>query len=454
MGKSLLTRVVVFPVTALAALVTTSIVVQSAGGLLFGIIALISTLVQLVPFADLGLGAAVVNEISSTTDASRRKAVLYTATKRLLIPMVVVLLAAPMGSTFFSWATLLGVTGTSPHEVDMVTSIVVAIFGLSIPFGLGQRVLVGLGKNHIAVALALVTSLTALSLTWLISITPANPVFLAVCPAAASLVAAATTYILAWRMLGTEGISSNFRSIKIGGLFRQATPMIVIMIGIPLAFQTHRILLSLRSGPLELSEYSLTMQFYLPLWSFISVAATSLWPVFSRGRSSGEAQGKKVLHSALILCSLGTMFALLLTFFGSWLGGIVSQGKIELGSSVLMASAVLLFVQSLQQVPGMFLTDTSGLWFQAICIVILSIWTLAAGWLTAPYLGAAGPLLATASGVLLFQIVPGYVRVAKILRGKTTPESVKRGRSGRRRAEKTSSRRPVGVRSRQSVRID
>lgn len=416
MGKSLLTRVIVFPITAFAALLTTSIVVQSAGGLLFGVIALISTLVQLIPFADLGLGAAVINEISSTTDVRRRRAVLYTATRKLLVPMAVVLLVAPLGATLFSWADVLGVAETFPSEVDTATSFVITIFALSIPFGLGQRVLVGLGKNHIGVAMAIVTSLTTLGLTSLISLTPANPIFLALCPAAATFVGAAATYVLAWRLLRPEqGPFNDYRLVEVRGLFRQATPMILIMIGIPLTFQTHRILLSLRSSPLELSEYSLAMQFYLPLWSFISAAAMSLWPVFSRGRSTGESQVKRVLQSAVILTLLGGMLALFIILFGQWVGGVVSQGKIELHSGVLIASAILLVVQSLQQVPGMFLTDTSGLWFQAICILVLSIWTVGVGWLTAPWLGAPGPLLATASGVFLFQLVPGYIRVSQIL---------------------------------------
>lgn len=417
MGKSLLTRIIVFPITAATALLTTSIVVQSAGGLLFGIIALISTIAQLVPFADLGLGAAVINEISGTTDARRRKAVLRTATKKLLIPMVVVLLLSPTGTIFFSWGDLLGLADTSVKDINLVTSLVIAIFGLSIPLGLGQRVLVGLGKNHIGVAIAIVTSLSALSFTWLMSLTPVNPIFLAVCPAAASFVGAATAYISARRMLSPNPrIVDDYKSVVVSGLFRQATPMILIMIGIPLAFQTHRILLSLRSSPLELSEYSLTMQFYLPLWSFISVAATSLWPVFSRGRSDGKSQSRTVVHSAIVLGLLGAAFALFLSGFGSWIGSIVSHGKIELESNVLIAASALLFVQGLQQVPGMFLTDTSGLWFQAVCIVLLSFWTIGVGWWATPFLGASGPLLATASGVIIFQLVPGVMRVTQILR--------------------------------------
>jgi O-antigen/teichoic acid export membrane protein len=431
MAKSLLARVIVFPITAAAALLTTAIVVQSAGGVLFGVIALISTLVQLIPFADLGLGAAVINEVSSTTDVRRRRAVLYSATRKLLIPMAAVLLIAPLGTTFFSWADILGVAEAYPSEVDAVTSVVIAIFGLTIPLGLGQRVLVGLGKNHIGVAMAIVTSLTALVLTWSLSLTPANPIFLALCPAAASFVGAATTYIVAWKLLRSgEDCSDDYRVVKIAGLFRQAAPMILIMVGIPLAFQSHRILLSLRSSPEELSEYSLAMQFYLPLWSFISAAATSLWPVFSRGRSIGESQLKKVLHSLLILGLLGALLALSIVLCGQWVGEIVSQGKIELESSVLIACAILLVVQSLQQVPGMFLTDTSGLWFQAVCIFFLSIWTLGVGWLTVPLLGAAGPLLATASGVLLFQLVPGYMRVGHLLRRRTDVIDVARKGEG------------------------
>lgn len=416
-SKSLITRLLVFPITAAAALLTTSIVVKTAGGVEYGTIALISTLVQLVPFADLGLGAAVINEISATTDARRRLAVFRSAVRKLFLPMAVVVIVAPAGATFFSWAKLLGIDAESVHSVNVTTSLVIAIFGLSIPLGLGQRALVGLGKNHVSVAVAIVTSLGTLALTWTLSQTQLDSIFLAVCPAIASLAGAATAYALAQRLLRRDSADSReYKALKIRGLFRQATPMVVIMIGIPVAFQTHRILLSLRSTPFELSEYSLTMQFYFPMWSFITVAATTLWPIFSRGRSLGENQAKRLLQSLAILACLGGMFALLLAAFGNPIGSIVSNHQISIGPSVLLAAALLLFVQSIQQVPGMFLTDTSGLWFQALCIVFLAIWTLGFGWWATPLLGAMGPLLATASGVVVFQLVPGTVRVMRILR--------------------------------------
>lgn len=416
-GKSLLTRLLVFPVTAAAALLTTSIVVQTAGGVKFGTIALISTLVQLVPFADLGLGAAVINEISATSDIQRRMAVFHSAVRNLFIPMVVVVAVGPAGVFFFSWARVLGIDGESAHGVDVTTALVVAVFGLSIPLGLGQRVLIGLGKNHVGVSIAIVTSLSTLGLTWLLSLTTLDPIFLAACPAAAAVLGAATAYFLAWRLLrSSSGPSKEYRTIRVRGLFRQAAPMVVIMIGIPVAFQTHRILLSLRSDPLELSEYSLAMQFYFPLWSFITVASTSLWPIFSRGRSDGNNQTKSVLQSIVILALLGGLFAVLLFVFGGLLGSIVSNQAISLEQSVLLAAAALLFVQSLQQVPGMFLTDTSGLWFQALCVLFLAIWTIGLGWWITPSLGAVGPLLATTTGVVAFQLVPGAARVIRILR--------------------------------------
>src|SRR6478752_4016355 len=58
-------RLVALPLTGLASLTAQSLVIHDVGAFRFGVISLVATLPLLMPFADLGLSAAVTNAFAS-----------------------------------------------------------------------------------------------------------------------------------------------------------------------------------------------------------------------------------------------------------------------------------------------------------------------------------------------------------------------------------------------------
>ena len=84
-----------------------------------------------------------------------------------------------------------------------------------------------------------------------------------------------------------------------------AAPMFVVMIGLPLALQSDRIVLSPRFDPASLSAYSYVAQLYTPLWSVISVAGLALWPHFAANKLTPAALRKSWSTGLAILSVAG-----------------------------------------------------------------------------------------------------------------------------------------------------
>lgn len=410
-GKSLLARGVTFPITAISGLLTTSIVVASAGSAAYGAVSLISTLFLLLPYADLGLGAAVVNGVASTEHRGERKAYVISAFQFLLIPAMLVCLVGVSGASLFSWSNLLNVRGIEPVQADLATAAAIVLFGISVPLGVGQRALTGLGKNHVSVAITVTTSLVALFSTVIAGLSNlpvgafavAQPLGLLATGLISFIVAAATLRMRPFEFLKASSIS--FRTLS-----AVAGPMLVMMIALALSMQSHRLLISYLGTPADLSEYSLLMQFYVPVWSIIFSGATALWPYFAR--INHTAGNKAPIRRALVVFAIiGFLAALSLVAFSRPIGNLITDGAIQLSTYTLIAGGILIFVQALQQVPGMYFMDISGLRFQVWCTLMLFVLSLGLGlWLT-PVLGSAAPLIATASGVVLAQLVPGFIRM-------------------------------------------
>ncbi|MDY7557698.1 hypothetical protein [Cryobacterium sp. 10C3] len=106
----------------------------------------------MVPYADLGIGAGVINAISMSEvdDPIRTKAV-ASAIRVMLVSMIIVSSLGLLGMTFFSWSEVLSLENSGLGRLDTVTALVIVIFAATIPMGIGQRVLLALMMNPIAI---------------------------------------------------------------------------------------------------------------------------------------------------------------------------------------------------------------------------------------------------------------------------------------------------------------
>lgn len=401
-----LVRLGTLPLTIGGSLVSAWIIVHDIGASGYAAVALVTTLILLVPFADLGISAPVVNAIA----ASRRDRV---RTVRLAwswlwsISLMWSMVAIGIGR-LIGWDRLLG---TSVDGAVVTCSLV--IFAVAIPFGIGYRLLIGLGRVALASGLQGVFPVVTICLT-LVGYSAEQPEVYLVTPASAQLVTAVVTFVVARRAAGPEFIWSWAglgRRKEVARLLGGGLPMLVISLGLAAALQSHRIVLSHNSSDTELTHYALAATFYAPVWGLASTVGMQLWSYFASTRADGHPADVRTVfvHRWFEFLALGLGLAAVLLVAGPILAGLLYGADVPM--MVWISFAILLVVQCAHMPAGMYLTENSELARQAAGIICMAVAALASSLWSARVLGAPGPILASALAIAAFQLLPGLFMV-------------------------------------------
>lgn len=400
-------KAVVLPFSAGSALLCAYLIVRDVGPQQFGAITVVTTLILLIPFADLGLSAPVVNAFAAR--AADRYSTLQTAWSLLwlvAIALVSLVLAVQVTS---GWGWITG----SRFAGGLITMSLI-VFVLAVPFGVGLRVLTGTGEVALATGLQGAYPFVTVALT-AAGYVGGWPDLYIVAPSCAHLCSAVLMFAVARRRSGWPvgqlkiRLTSRAQVLRVlsGGL-----PMLVISAGIAFAFQTDRIILQQFSSPEELADYAIVMTLYAPAWALIASMGLQLWSHFGALRSSLEGGlSREFLKRWRDLAILGSLGALALVTIGP----VVTDQLygVSVPRSLWLCVGGLLLAQSLHLPSGMYLTDGRGLQYQAATVVCMCAVSVGLSVLLAPGLGAQGPVLGSLVSVVSFQLIPclGFVLV-------------------------------------------
>ncbi|OBI74853.1 lipopolysaccharide biosynthesis protein [Mycobacterium sp. E740] len=428
-------RLLMLPIGGLSSILIARLVTTADGVDLFGVVMLIATLSQLLMFADLGAGAAIataraqVQNAPSEVEKFRRTNL--TAIRTTLWSAALLALVACLIGLFGAWPALLGVSNPNLSTgLNVAAVLTLVTFGLALPFSLAQHVLRGSGRMHQAIVLTGLSAPFALVLTGALYVLDAPALSYALTlPIGALLSAICCTVQVARtdRKLVTGIMSEVLRPRRFPGLPISATaaPWFVVMIGLPLALQSDRIIISHQTDAVSLADYSYAAQLYAPLFSVMSLAALALWPSFAADNLTDGAARRSWLTGVGILGAAGSVgavgFVLLSPYVISWM----SAGTASPEWSLLFAFAALLVVQSLHATSGMVLISPRHLKFQAVCVIALVVTNIPASWVLAPILGPAGPVWASVLTVAVCQLVPGAILAHRV----TDHRSASKGRA-------------------------
>ena len=153
--KSAGVRVLVLPFSAVLGVVCTRLIIENFGRATYAQYGLLVGIGSMLPFADLGMSAAVMNAVGSSDRPSRDEHVrrtLITSIRVLICSASVILLVDLAITISGSWPTLMGgslIPGTGP----IAAAGVLAVVAITLPVAFGQQVLTGMGKNHITIAI-------------------------------------------------------------------------------------------------------------------------------------------------------------------------------------------------------------------------------------------------------------------------------------------------------------
>jgi len=412
-------RLLVLPVSGVLSLLTTRLVITGTGSIGFGFVSLIASLFAILPFGDLGLGAGVVNAVAQSPDAAEDVAVRRTiaASLQILTCAAVLLVASDMIMMGMNaWEPLLGAPPGS--GVNVAAGWALAALGLGMPLALGQRVLLGLHRMGTAAIVLMLGSVVTTSITFAAERQHADLVYYAIAPPLGMAAASAAQCLVIKRFGGPSPWrvvkSAIFERLSWKGMSATAVPMLVVTLGLPLALQTDRIILSHFGSSLSLPVYSLGFQFYMPVWGLIASGGLALWPVFAKRRSAGQVEGDQFLRAAVgFFAVCGSVAGLGLVVGGLLLDSVVSGNRIHLDAALLVVFACLLVIQSVQLPLGMFFTDAPGLKFQAWCVAGMVPVSVGISLALAPALNGVGVLLGSIVAISVCQVLPGALRLRR-----------------------------------------
>lgn len=412
-------RILGTPAVAALGLANTAIIVRETGEAVFGLVSLVATITLLFPFADLGIGATVLSASAmlsgpsrdpKAADVIRRAYHVLFAVAGLVIALAVCIMALD------GWTALVGFS-SGPDDRWAIT-VAACIFALTIPAGLGVRILIGIDRNPLATLVLMSCPAFALGVTLVLYAIGVTGIWYAVSALGGLLIGQTVGTVLAlhlcglgWSAFGRVLPSGNAPRLLAGSMW-----LFLVGVGLPVGLQTGRVLLAHLSTPAELSRYALMAQIYGVCWSVLSTAGLAYWPVFVKRRDASEETVRmwwRLTAAFAAIAAVGTVFLVLL---GPWAGSVLSGGRIDVSATLAMAFGALLVTQSVHLPATVLLTRPHEARWQAMWTLVMAVISIGLGYLAAARFGAVGVVYASAVGIFAAQVVPDLLWVPRLVR--------------------------------------
>lgn len=426
-GTAALSKMAVMALSGLLGIVTSKLIIAHFGAAAYGQYGLLTSFPALLPFADLGIAAVVINSVAESDDVRRDARVrdtMTTAFRILIVSGAVIALVGVAISLLGVWPQLLG-KGLIPGAGPATALSCLLIFGAVLPMTVGQRVLVGLHRTTTQIASQSVVApfmLLAVG-TCVVLALPAGgslAVFSYVGNALVSVICLAAVGRVISPQLG-RAIRNipRLNSVQNVPVLGVTWPMLAQMLALPVAMQTDRLLISHLAPSRQLADYNLASQFFGLILQTISAAGIVLWPIYARARA--ESTVRSPLRPTLAFAVGGLTAAAALGLLSPVLVAFVSDGRLSLDGWLVWGFVAFCSVQAAKYPLGMYMTDGRGLRFQVIPIVILVPLNLGLSWLLIGWIGAGGSVIGSTVAVLICQVLPNFYYVRRDLLRRMRP---------------------------------
>lgn len=420
-GSTAVAKVLVMGLSGLLGLFTSRLIISHYGTATYAQYGLLTSLPSLLPFADLGMAAVIINAVASSdsvrSDRHVRDAV-TTAVRILIVAGAVLIGIAVLITLLGLWPALLGKGLTAGGSTAAFACL--ATFGLVLPLTVGPRIMVGLNRTSAQVASQSVVAPFIFGMVTL-AVATAAPMgsYLAVLSYVANALVAAICLFLAGRGIRPQlGLAfravPHVRRVPSIAALTLAWPMLIQMIALPVAMQTDRLLLSHLTSGAELAQYNLTAQLFGMVLQAIMAGGMALWPVYARARASATIRSPFQPTAWFLLG--GLLLGGVLALASPLIARYVSGGRIELDGWLVGGFVVFVAMQAMKYPLGMYMTDKAGLRFQVLPILIMVPLNLGISWWLIGVVGAGGPIIGSAVSVLLCQVIPNFGYVSRDLR--------------------------------------
>lgn len=414
--SAMFARALVLPIAAVATILTTRLINQTWGSQTFAIYSLVAGLPLLLPFADLGLGAAITNAASTASTAPARfHAVLRRSLLMSFGVAALITVLSAVAAVTGVWTDILGV---SDPTLNLPVGLAMSVFGFSIPGALGTRILLGISRYARGVIIQGSSPLLSLG---------AIGAAIGFGADIGGVVAISTlgVFIANWigflyATIAMPGAPADYRRTRqhnvMGEVIRTAMPMIVLTSGGAVLYQSGRLVLSHTSTLQQVAVYAALWTFFQPLMSVVVSAALTLWPRFVAARAEGCDMHREFRTATMTSTAIGLCAGIGLTALGPFAVHLATAGNVEVSWDQCAILGAVLVVQAIMLPAGMTLNFPRGLWLQSITQWGAASIAVAVSMLYSSSLGATAPMSGLLLAVLVAQAIPTVIAAEVLIR--------------------------------------
>ena len=420
-GNTAAAKVLVMGVSGVLGILTTRMIISNFGSEAYGQYGLLTNITSLLPFADLGIAAVIINTIAGSSDPRSDLQVRRTIVTAMRILCTSGAIIAGIGliiTLFGGWPAILG-NGLIPGSGGTAALLCLVVFGAALPLTVGQRILVGLQRTGTQVASqAIVAPFMFASIFLLVAISAPAGSYIAVLSYVGNGLISVVCLIIAARLISPQFRLAlkelpRLRSAPGVPVMHTAWPMLAQMLALPVAMQTDRLLLSHLTSGDELARYNLASQLFGIVLQTIATAGVALWPIYAKARVNSSIQSP--VRPTLWFFTGGLVLSGALALGSPWVTGFVSDGKIELDYWLIGGFVAFAALQASKYPVGMYMTDKKGLRFQVVPILILVPVNLVISWWLITLVGPGGTIIGSTIAVAVCQVIPNFLYVRRDL---------------------------------------
>jgi O-antigen/teichoic acid export membrane protein len=420
---------VVTAASNLGTLLTFPIVIRTLGETRFGVYALVTAVAAMLPFADFGVGLAVVTELAHTTgrdDVQAARRVVATAAAILVAAAVLVAILFGFVTAWVSWTRLLG-TGTSvpAAEVRQAMALLVVCFAVGLPGSLGYKVLYALQETHVAnwwqivpvpltVASVAAGSLLEADIAWFVVSAVGIPSVVALC---------ATFWVLGRRHRELRPSIALVTWRHARSLLRLGSVIAFQSVTIAVGYQVDVLVVSHFLDVREVAVYSVSARVAAVATAFTSVVFFGLWPAFSEALARGdEGWARSSLRRAEIGAALiSVVFVLGTLLLFRPVVAVLSGNSLVPSTLLLLAVSAWTAVRTMHY-PMAVLLNAAGVGsFLVWCGSAMALVNLGLSVVLTRAIGVSGPMWGSALSVLACSVLPAVLYLRRRLSGSGRP---------------------------------
>lgn len=410
-------------ITIASALVTIPLTLDYLGVERFGLWMTIASLIALMSFADMGLGNGLMNAVADADGkgdvANIRK---FVSSAFVALMAVALSVAALFGFvvSFVDVSRLLNVeSAAAASELPASLIAFIAVFALSIPAGIVQKVQLGLqmglrsslwqaGGAALAFVAVLLVVWAEGGVAWLVLASAGVPVL--------ALVASSLDFFFRTHRHLAPGLTSVSRPelshlLKVGMLF------FFLQLSAALAFASDNLIIANALGQAAVAEYAVVNKLFEAILLLLGVAVLPLWPAYAEAKARRDVRWieRTLIRTLLLTLLFTTSVGALLLVFGPWLLEVWVGGAIEYSLWLFAGFALWTILRGLGLTHSMFLNGLGAIKSQLVLAMLFAGSSLVFKWYLATQFGLVGILLALIVTYCVFVFLPLAIMTPGIL---------------------------------------